>query len=108
MPTPPDGEGGELGPLADPVFARAVERATRACERAEKRWRAEDEADEDAADAADEAKQHGRSALAHLEAGRVDEARAAAELAVELDEQHGSGEVWRDFALLVEEAAETI
>ena len=104
----PSPEGDDLGPLADPVFARAVERATRACERASKRWRAADEADEEAADAADEASQHGKTALEHLEAGRVDEARAAADLAVELDENHGSGEVWRDFALLVEEAAETL
>lgn len=104
----PEGAGEELGPLADPVFARAVERATRARERASKRWRAADEADDDAADAADEASEHGKTAIVHLEAGRVDEARAAADLAVELDESHGSGEVWRDFALLVEEAAETL
>ena len=49
----------------------------------------------------------GAEAVLHLDAARWDEAVASAQQAVELDELHGSGECWREFALLVEEAAET-
>ena len=83
----------------EPVVARAIQKVQRAHARATGKWGGDDEADE--------AEQHAREALAHLDAGRYDQARASAELAVELDEAHGSGATWRDFGLLVEEATET-
>ncbi len=86
------------------MVARAIEAARRAHGRATGRWKA---TDEPAQDAAAEVEQHARTALEHLEAGRWDDAQACGELCVELDERYGSGEIWREFSLLVEEAAET-
>lgn len=57
-------------------------------------------------DQADEARDLARLSLEHLDAGRGDEAIATATCALELDEEHHDGSAWRDFAILVEEAAE--
>ena len=93
--TPPDKP-------TDPVLARAFERARLRFEACRDKWKP---ADEEGQDAAEEAVGHARTALEHLDRGQWDEADAAATLALELDEEFGSGEVWRDFALLIEEAA---
>lgn len=80
------------------MVRQAIESARRALTRATGKWADSDEARE--------AQQHAGAAMEHLEAGRWDDAQARAELALELDESHGSGELWRNFCLLVEEAAE--
>jgi hypothetical protein len=85
------------------MVAAAIESARTAHAKATGRWTGRDE---DERDAATESEQHANAALEHLDAGRWDDAQARAELCVELDEAHGSGDVWREFALLVEEAAE--
>jgi hypothetical protein len=85
------------------MVADAIEVARKAHAKATGTWTG---ADEDERDAATEAEQHATAALEHLDAGRWDDAQARADLAVELDEEHGTGEVWREFGLLVEEAAE--
>ena len=54
-----------------------------------------------------DARHHAVAALEHLDAGRWDEAVDLAARTAELDELHGRGSVWREFTLLVEEAAET-
>ena len=54
-----------------------------------------------------EALEHAEQALRHLDAGRWDDARASAELCTELAEACSQPRVWRNFVLLVEEAAET-
>lgn len=87
---------------SDPVLARAFVRARRAFEACRDKWKP---GEEEAQDAAEEAVGHAENALAHLDHGQWDEAEAAATLALELEEEFGSGTVWRDFALLVEEAA---
>lgn len=85
------------------MIAAAIESARSAHAKATGRWTG---ADEEERDAATEAEQHALAAIEHLDAGRWDDAQARADLSVELDETHGSGEVWREFGLLVEEAAE--
>ena len=88
--------------LADPTTVAAIARARRAHAAATGRWVSYDEEDP-----ACEAEQLARDALAHLDAGRWDDAQGCADAAVSLAEEHGQTEVWREFALLVEEAAET-
>lgn len=85
------------------MVAAAIESARKAHAKATGRWTG---ADEEERDAAAEAEQHALAAIEHLYAGRWDDAQARADLSVELDETHGRGDVWREFGLLVEEAAE--
>lgn len=89
--------------FANPRTVKAIERARKAFAAARGRW-VSDEDDED--DPAAEAEQLATDALAHLDAGHWDEARACAEAAQSLAEDEGEDEVWRELALLVEEAAE--
>jgi hypothetical protein len=89
----------------DPVLQKAIERARVASSLA--LGCRPKGSSEDALEAHGEAQELARTALEHLGHHRWDEARALAEAAVELDEQHGDGERWREFALLVEEACET-
>jgi hypothetical protein len=92
--------------LANPRTVKAIARARKARAAAAGQWVSHD--DDDAKDdPASEAEQLATDALAHLDAGRWDEARACAEAAQSLAEDEGEDEVWREFALLVEEAAET-
>jgi putative component of toxin-antitoxin plasmid stabilization module len=77
---------------------RAIETARRAHAKATGSWHDSDEAQE--------AEQHAKTAVDHLDAGRFDDAQAMAELALSLEEEHGPGDVWREFSLLVEEACE--
>jgi hypothetical protein len=86
---------------ANPRTVKAIARARKAHEKARGQWVSEDDDDPAA-----EAEQLAADALAHLDAGRWDEARACAEAAQGLAEETGEDEVWREFALLVEEAAE--
>ena len=88
---------------ADPILVGAIEQARKIYEAVRDIWTGGD--DEEARDAAEEAVTHADNALTHLEHGRWDEADAAANLALELEEEFGDGTIWRDFALLVEEAA---
>ncbi len=88
--------------FANPQTVKAIARARKARDQASGRWVSYDEDDPAA-----EAEQLARDAVAHLEQGRWDEARACAEAALSLAEDNGEDEVWREFALLVEEAAET-
>lgn len=87
--------------FANPRAVKAIERARKAHTKASGRWISDDEDD-----LAAEAEQLAVDALAHLDAGQWDEARACAEAAQTLAEDQGEAEVWREFALLVEEAAE--
>ena len=87
--------------FANPRTVKAIVRARKAHAAASGQWVSDDEDD-----AAAEAEQLAADALAHLDAGRWDEARACAEAAQSLAEDEGEDEVWREFALLVEEAAE--
>lgn len=84
----------------DPILEAAIAKADKARERAASAFGGDEEI-------ADELEVIGQVTMQHLRAGRFDEAIAQAQLAVELDEQHGDGEAWRDFAILAEEAAET-
>jgi hypothetical protein len=79
----------------------AIARARQAYTEARGRWVSYDEDDPAA-----EAEQLAGDAIAHLDGGRWDEARACAEAAQTLAEDAGEPELWREFALLVEEAAE--
>jgi hypothetical protein len=88
--------------LPDPRTVKAIARARKAHAAACGRWVSHDDDDPAA-----EAEQLAADALAHLDAGRWDEARACAEAAQSLAEEQGEDELWREFALLVEEAAET-
>lgn len=88
--------------LANPRTVKAIARARKAHADASGRWVSYDEDDPAA-----EAEQLAADAIEHLDAGRWDEARACAEAALALAEEAGEDEVWREFALLVEEAAET-
>jgi hypothetical protein len=90
--------------FANPRTVKAIARARRAHAAASGQWVGDDQGDED--DPAAEAEQLAADALAHLDAGQWDEARACAEAAQSLAEDEGEDEVWREFALLVEEAAE--
>jgi hypothetical protein len=91
--------------LANPQTVKAIARARKAHAAAAGQWVSHDKDEDD--DPASEAEQLATDALAHLDAGRWDEARACAESAQSLAEGEGEDEVWREFALLVEEAAET-
>lgn len=88
--------------VGDPILRKALERAQARFEARKESW---SPTDEEAADASQEATQHAQNALTHLGGGRWDEADAAANLCLELEEEFGSGKVWREFAFLVEEAA---
>jgi hypothetical protein len=88
--------------FTDPQTVKAIARARKAHARASGHWVSYDEDDPAA-----EAEQLASDALAHLDAGRWDDARACAEASLNLAEDSGEAEVWREFALLVEEAAET-
>jgi len=90
--------------MPDAVLARAIERARARFEKCKDAWKPS-AGDEEVIDAAEESCQHARDALVHLQGRRWDEADAAANLCLELEEEFGSGRVWRDFALLIEEAA---
>ena len=85
-----------------PSVIKAIARARKAHVQASGRWVSYDDDDPAA-----EAEQLAKDALVHLDAGRWDEARACAEAALSLAEDSGEDEVWREFVLLVEEAAET-
>lgn len=84
----------------DPILEAAIAKAERARGRAASSFGGDEEV-------AEELVRIAEAALEHLRAGRFDEAIAQAQLTVELDEEHGDGEAWRDFAILAEEAAET-
>ncbi len=88
--------------FSNPQTVKAIVRARRAHAEASGCWVSYDDDDPAA-----EAEQLARDSLEHLDAGRWDEARACAEAALSLAEESGEGEVWREFVLLVEEAAET-
>lgn len=88
--------------FANPRTVKAIARARKAHASASGVWVSYDEDDPAA-----EAEQLATDALAHLDAGRWDDARACAEAALAVAEEAGEDEVWREFALLVEEAAET-
>ena len=88
--------------MNDPRTITAIARARKAHAAATGHWVSYDDDDPAA-----EAEQLARDALEHLLAGRWDEARACAEVVVSLAEDAGEDELWRDFALLVDEAAET-
>jgi hypothetical protein len=94
--------------FADPRTVAAITRARQAHARARgasgtsSAW-VDDEHD----DSAQEAEQLAAEALTHLDAGRWDEAIACAEAAQSLAEDAGEPRAWREFYLLVEEAAET-
>jgi hypothetical protein len=92
--------------MDDALTLRAIEQARAELARAVEAWRPPPDALE-AVEAADAARILADECLAHLDAGRWDEALASAERAVELDEAWGDGESWREFSLRVEEAAET-
>jgi hypothetical protein len=79
----------------------AIERARKAHDQARKRSVRDDEEG-----LAAEAEELATDALAHLDGGRWDEALVCAEAAQTLGEDAGEPELWREFALLVEEAAE--
>ena len=91
-----------MSEFADPRTVRSIAAARKACGRALGSWSSEDEDDPAA-----EAEQLARDALDHLEEGRWDEACECAEATMALAEDHEQGRVWREFVLLVEEAAET-
>jgi hypothetical protein len=88
--------------MIDPRTLTAIARARKAHAAATGRWVSYDQDDPAA-----EAEQLAREALAHLAGGRWDEARACADIVVSLAEEAGEDELWREFALLVDEAAET-
>jgi hypothetical protein len=94
--------------FADPRTLAAIARARQAHTRssgasgASGSWVVDDDDD-----SAQEAEQLAAEALTHLDAGRWDEAIACAEAAQSLAEDAGEPRAWREFCLLVEEAAET-
>ncbi len=88
--------------IADPRTLAAIARARKAHAGATGHWVSYDEDDP-----ASEAEQLAREALAHLAAARWDDAQGCADALASLAEENGEDELWRDFALLVEEAAET-
>lgn len=87
--------------LTNPATVKAIARARAAFNAAEGQWVSYDEDDP-----ASEAEQLACDAVAHLHAGRWDEARVCAEAALSVAEDNAQARVWREFALLVEEAAE--
>ena len=90
-------------PFADPRTVRAIARARSTHARSVGSW--VESGGEENDDPAAEAEAMAADAIAHLDAGRWDDACACADEAAVLAEDHGRGEVWREFALLVEEAA---
>ncbi|KIG17074.1 hypothetical protein DB30_03671 [Enhygromyxa salina] len=94
-----------MSEFADPRTVRSITAARKACARAAGAWTSDD--DDDSDDPAAEAEQLARDAVEHLEQGRWDEACECAEATATLAEDHDQGPVWREFVLLVEEAAET-
>jgi hypothetical protein len=87
---------------ADPRTIVAITRARNAHAEATGKWVSYDEDDPAA-----EAEQLAREALGHLETGRWDDAQGCAEALASLAEENCKDELWREFALLVDEAAET-
>lgn len=97
-----------MEPLDDRLTARALAAARRALARLQGEAGSESaRLAELSGELATELEDFGAQALDHLAAGRWDEARDCAETALDLAEEHGVGSRWREFALLVEEAAET-
>lgn len=97
----------------DPPTAKALALTLEAHVRAHRgeawlklRARASDE-DEDELERCEELEALARATLEHLDAGRWDEAQACGEEVLSLAEAARAGEIWREFGLLVEEAAET-
>jgi hypothetical protein len=88
--------------FADPTTVAAITRARKAHAAASGRWVSDDDDDPAA-----EAEQLAEQALAHLLAGRWDDAQACADEVAMLAEDNGQRGVWREFAVLVDEAAET-
>jgi len=101
-PIPPSLREGLHADL-DPVLAGAITAARDSLEA----LRVQLAAQEHHEDFETEALQLARHGLEHLIFGRWDEARAMAEAALELDEIDGTGDRWRDYSLLVEEACAT-
>jgi hypothetical protein len=91
-----------MNEIDDPPTLAAIARARQAHAAATGKWVSYDEDDPAA-----EAEQLTRDALAHLEGQRWDEAVVCAEAAASLAEEGDQDELWREFAILVEEAAET-
>jgi hypothetical protein len=87
---------------ADPRTLAAIARARKAHAVATGKWVSYDDDDPAA-----EVEQLARDALAHLGAGRWDDSQGCADALVGLAEENGEDELWREFALLVDEAAET-
>lgn len=90
----------QLDQVADPLTVDAIARARQAHARSTGKWVPPGEDTAEAEGLCSEA-------LAHLAAGRWDDALACAEVALSLAEAAGRPTLWREFALLVEEAAET-
>lgn len=88
---------------------RAIEAARREHVKASARWKrrgpSASAGDPDEVEAHDDALASARAALDRLNAGAWDEAEALALSCVEVDESWGDGESWREFSILVEEAA---
>ena len=95
---------------ADPLTVAAIARARVAHERVRGVWEARREQtrgeDSELSESLEEVGALAADALSHLHAGRWDEAQACAEEAQGLAESACGSERWREFALLVEEAAE--
>jgi hypothetical protein len=85
----------------DPRTLAAITRARKAHAGATGKW-----VSYDPDDPAAEAEQLAYDALNHLVAARWDDAQGCADALASLAEENGEDELWRDFALLVEEAAE--
>jgi hypothetical protein len=88
--------------IADPQTLAAIARARKAHAGATGQWVSYDQDDPAA-----EVEQLARDALAHLDAGRWDDAQGCSEALASLAEENDEDELWREFALLVDEAAET-
>ncbi len=92
---------------ADPTTVKAIARARAAFERARASWSTSEDDELDGEDPAGDAIDEGQRAVEHLDQGRWDEAIECAEQALVIAEDWDQGKIWREFALLVEEAAET-
>lgn len=88
-------------PVVDPRTLAAIARARKAHAGATGQWVSYDEDDPAA-----EVEQLARDALAHLMAARWDDAQGCADALANLAEENGEDLLWREFALLVDEAAE--
>jgi hypothetical protein len=91
-----------LDSVADPRTLADIARARKAHAGATGQWVSYDEDDPAA-----EAEQLAGDALVHLCAGRWDDAQGCADALANLAEENGEDLLWREFALLVDEAAET-